>query len=307
MDSTGVAQLSGDLQIASDGNYWVYLIGAIVVAIVSFYFAFRYYKRARVVEDTPTSKIRSAAQGYVELKGHGALMEGPEILGPYSRKVCTWYSYKVEKLGEKHTRIMESGASDELFVLEGETGRCVIDPDGAHVTPTVKQVWYASSYPPNRLSQSGSFFGQLGSRYRYTERRMHPGDPLYAIGWFKSVGGQAEAFNTREEVRELIANWKKDPNIVRKFDTNNDGQLDMQEWDELRRTAQHEVRKNQVKRSTKPPTHVMTKPEDRNHPFLLSSIPQHQLTKRFRLYAAGCFALFLASGGFSVYLFNIRF
>ena len=49
------------------------------------------------MEDTPTSKIRSAAQGYVELSGHGELMEGPKIIAPLTSKYCTWYSYKVEE------------------------------------------------------------------------------------------------------------------------------------------------------------------------------------------------------------------
>ena len=307
MLSTSVTSWSGSIQDAGNGNFWVYFIGAIIVSIVSFYFAFRFFKRARIIEDTPTSKIRSAAQGYVELKGHGALMEGPVITGPYSRKTCTWYSYKVEKLGEKHSRVIESGSSDELFVLEGKTGRCVIDPEGAHVTPTVKNVWYSSSYPPGRLSSNSGFINLMGGRYRYTERRMHPGDTLYAIGWFKSVGGYNETFNTRDDVRQLIARWKTDPAIVRKFDKNNDGEIDMQEWEDLRKSAQHEVRNQQAQRSVKPPTHIMTKPDDSGHPFLLSSIPQHQLTKRFRLYAAGCFTLFLLSGGFSVWMFNIRF
>jgi hypothetical protein len=235
-------------------------------------------------------------------------MDGPEIIAPYSGKICTWYRYKVERISDKHSRVIDSGTSDELFVLEGETGRCVIDPEGAHVTPTTKNVWYDSSHPPRRLSRSNSFMSKLGGRYRYVEERMHPGDPLYAIGWFKSVGGHNESFNTREEVRQLIAKWKSNPEfMLEKFDKNGDGEIDMQEFETVRKAAQHVVKKHQAKRAVAPPTHVMTKATDRNHPFLLSSIPQHQLTRRFRWYAGGALFLFFSAGIFTVWLLNVRF
>jgi hypothetical protein len=184
----------------------------------------------------------------------------------------------------------------------------VIDPDGAHVTPTTKNVWYDSSHPPRRLSRSNSFLSKLGGRYRYVEERMHPGDPLYAIGWFKSVGGHNESFNSREEVRQLIAKWKSNPAfMLEKFDKNGDGEIDMQEFETVRKAAHHVVKKNQAKRAVAPPTHVMTKAADRNHPFLLSSIPQHQLTRRFRWYAGSASFVFFGAGIFAVWLLNVRF
>lgn len=45
------------------------LIFSIVIALTLFSLMFYYLKRARLIEDTPTSRIRSAAQGYVELIG----------------------------------------------------------------------------------------------------------------------------------------------------------------------------------------------------------------------------------------------
>ena len=122
---------------ASSHEFWFHAAITIGLTAAGFYFAFEFFKRARVIEDTPTSKIRSAAQGYVELIGVGDNLDGPVTVAPLTKTPCTWYRYKVEKLGDKHDHVVDSGTSEDLFVLVGKTGRCVIDPDGAIVSPTV--------------------------------------------------------------------------------------------------------------------------------------------------------------------------
>jgi hypothetical protein len=301
------SQWETQIHQASPGEFWFFVIVAGTLALAAFYYAFVYYKRALAIDDTPTSRIRSAAQGYVELQGRGEQMDGPPIVAPFSGVSCTWYRYKVEKISDKRSHVLESGTSDELFVLVGETGRCVIDPEHAHVIPTVKKIWYAASHPPSQFSQRGGFLNRVGARYRYSEERMHPGDPLYAIGWFKSVGGYAEAFNTREELRALLAEWKANPRfLLEKFDRNKDGEIDQQEWEVVRKAAAQVVKKQQSRRVEQPPTHIMAKPADSHYPYVLSSLPQQQLTRRLRIYAAALFAGFLLAGAFAVWMINVR-
>ncbi|MGD8558591.1 MAG: hypothetical protein PVH04_02930, partial [Gammaproteobacteria bacterium] len=133
------AQLKQEILQASSQEFWFHAVLIIALTTAGFYFAFVFFRRARIIEDTPTSKIRSAAQGYVELVGHGNTIDGPEIVAPLSKTPCTWYRYKVEKLDDKHDRTIDSGCSEDLFMLVGETGTCVIDPEGAEVTPTVRK------------------------------------------------------------------------------------------------------------------------------------------------------------------------
>ncbi len=290
------------------GKFYLYLLVCIVVSVAGFVFAFVFFRRARIIEDTPTSKIRSAAQGYVELAGRGELMEGESIVAPLTTTPCTWYRYKVEKINDRHSHVVASGASDELFVLVGSTGRCVIDPDDAVVTCKTKKVWYESSYPSQRNShKSGGFFGRLGGRYRYTEERMHPGEPLYAIGMFMSVGGGAESFNTDAEVREVLALWKKNrAALLKHFDANGDGELDVQEWEAVRKAAYERVRREQSKRSVEPPTHLMKKPQYDNRPYLLSVYPQHELVKRYKLKAGACLTGFFVAGSAAAWMTALR-
>lgn len=289
---------------ASSQEFWLYSVLFMLVAIAGFYFAFEFFRRARVIEDTPTSKIRSAAQGYVELVGHCDTIEGPEIVAPLSKIPCTWYRYKVERLGDKHDHVVDSGTSDDLFVLVGKTGRCVIDPEGAIVTPTVKKCWYGASY----TGDSGSFSSGFGRRYRFTEERMHPGDTLYAIGLFQSVGGEHEVFNTAEEVRALLSKWKQNPEkMLSMFDRNKDGVIDAHEWENVRKVAGYFIRKKQINRKVSPVTHVLSKPENTRQPFLLSNKPQHELTRRYKIFSASSFAGFLLVGSFAAWMFLIRF
>ena len=53
-------------------------------------------KKARYLLDTPTSKIRSAAQGYVEL--YGVIESRTELLrGPLSEQPCVWWSFSIDE------------------------------------------------------------------------------------------------------------------------------------------------------------------------------------------------------------------
>ena len=195
-----MSDLESQLLHMPTAQFWIYLLLAIGGGVVAFYFAFLYLKRARIIEDTPTSKIRSAAQGYVELQGRAQTMEGAPIIAPLTGSACAWYRYKVERFEDKRTRVVESGCSDELFYLVGKTGQCVIDPEGAHVTPRIKKVWYgnsASDYSPK--ARHGQWQMVFGKRYKYTEERIVEGDTLYAIGEFNTKGGANEAHNTAEE------------------------------------------------------------------------------------------------------------
>ena len=54
-------------------KFWLTIIGLSAAAVYSFWYTFKSWSKNRLIEDTPTSRVRSAAQGYVELAGRGAL------------------------------------------------------------------------------------------------------------------------------------------------------------------------------------------------------------------------------------------
>ncbi len=50
-------------------KFWLLAACLAAGAAYSFWYAFKAWARNRIIEDTPTSRVRSAAQGYVELNG----------------------------------------------------------------------------------------------------------------------------------------------------------------------------------------------------------------------------------------------
>ena len=286
---------------------------AVLLAAGGLWGLIRFVRRVRLIEDTPTSRVRSAAQGYVELVGRGALMPGPPVVSPLTGTTCTWYHYRVEervRSGGRNEntrwRTIDSGTSESLFLLVDETGECIIDPEGAEITPSSKDVWYANSSgwfgaPPS----SRGLFG--GGRFRFTEHRMLPGDPLYAIGMFRSVGGATEIPDVREEVRALLRAWKRDQaKLVSTFDGDGDGQIDIEEWESVRRAAQQEVLKNNAERARAPASNLMVRTRDSRRPYLLSVLPQRGMVRRFRIDAALSALLFLLAGGVTVWMAIVR-
>ena len=302
---------------ADNGEFWIFTGLAAVAALAAFIFSFHYLRRARLLEDVPTSRVRSAAQGYCELDGIARMLEGPVIVAPLSQLRCVWWEYKVEEKvttgsGRNRTTRWQTIAhrtSECLFALDDGTGTCVIDPDGATVIASTTDRWHGAHSrwvgPPPKAGWRRWF----GGRYRFTERRLSIGKPLFALGWFRTEGGAGRDFNTEEAVRLRLVEMKADQaELLRRFDANGDGEIDLEEWDAARRAAAAEVRAEQAEQALRPGVHVLSAPP-RHHDrlFLLSALPQAALTQRFRVTAALLLAAFFALGAGAVFLIGARF
>lgn len=270
------------------------------------------------MEDLPTSKIRSAAQGYVELAGTARLMPGEPIRAPLSGADCTWYAYKIEKresssfngTDRETWRTLKQGVSDSIFHLDDDTGRCIIDPEGAEVSASIKLRWHGQSPSPEAapMASSSRWWSLLAiGRYRYTEQRIEPGDALYATGFFNTLGDFDHDTNSDNAVRELLAEWKRDgKTLLDRFDLDRDGQIDVREWQIARKQAKKEARRNQATRTRHPSLHVLKNPGKSYQPFIISTIPQDRLILKHRLFA-GLYAIgFLAVGSALVWAVNLR-
>ncbi len=304
-------------RVSPPDDFWIWTIGLLIAAIAGFYLAYKNVHNKRIIEDTPTSKIRSAAQGYLELVGHGHLMDGQPIISPLTGSTCTWFEYKVEERRQSgknsEWKTIRKEISDGLFLIKDETGQCIIDPEGANVTVSRKDVWYGGSATPTRgpskTGKKSKFLSGIvvGNKFRYTEKLLHPGESLYAIGLYKTVGGAGGAFNVNEDVRELIREWKEDTNaLMKKFDTNGDGEIDLKEWQNVRDEAYKEVMKKHSKQKTLPPVHLMNRTNDKRRPFILSALAQDDLTRRLHIYAILSITTFVICGSLSALFITVR-
>jgi hypothetical protein len=311
-----LADLAAWAAYADAGEFWIVVALLAAAALACFFFAFWFLRKARLLEDTPTSRIRSAAQGYVELDGVGRLLDGPTIASPLTGLPCVWWEYCIEERvttghGKHRTtqwRTLASRSSDCLFRLDDDTGWCVVDPGGAMVITEARARWHGASSRWTGPPPASGWRRWGGGRYRFTERRLGRSRPLYAIGWFRTEGGAGSDFDTAEEVRLRLAEWKRDQAaLVARFDADGDGAIDLAEWETARRAAEDEVRREQLERALAPGVHVLAKPPRHiRKPFLLSAVPQERLTRRFRWSAAALLVGFFLAGGFGTFMVSAR-
>ncbi|MGR9091574.1 MAG: GIDE domain-containing protein, partial [Gammaproteobacteria bacterium] len=296
------ASLAHAIAGAEAGKFSLFAGIGVLLALALSWGAYSMLIRKRVLQDTPTALIRSASQGYIELQGHAELIDGLPILAPLSAKRCVWFDYRVEKKERRVTsgsnsrsewRTIESGTSDSLFYLVDSTGRCAVDPEGAKVTASSRDIWYGNSRYPGRIDTSSGwlhFTGltQIGRQFRYTEKRIEPGDPLYALGDFTTHSGAGADFDRNAEVREILREWKQNhTDLLARFDADKDGNIDIDEWEAARAAAGQEVDTRRAHVSVAPPVDVLGHTRGSRNPFIIAAKTEAEMLARFHWSAIG--------------------
>lgn len=247
---------------------------------------------ARLLQDMPTSRIRSAAQGYVEL--YGVLLPGPgaPLHAPLTGTPCLWWRYRIEeyrKSGKRKSwQVVESGSSEAWLGFEDGSGQCLINPVGAEVRPARRQVWHGEQRHPRRDHPGGLLVAVLnmGKRYRYVEERLHAGDPLYVLGEFRTSGGGRQGLDLDAAQAAVVREWKQDfQGLLARFDRDGSGELNEQEWRLVRLAAQLEAEDRHRAASQAPEQNHLHRPQE-SLPFLLSCKGEDELVRVFRWQAA---------------------
>lgn len=319
--------MTGWILSLQPSEFWFYSLLWWALCLYSGWRACSALHKKRTITGTPTSWLRSAAQGYTELIGRGVHMDGAKLASPLSGRECLWYRIETEDLGESVDSIGAHGfdlisllrlfsrstvlravnaqESDDLFYLDDDTGLCVIDPEGAQITPSLSRNWYGNSPVPDRgPALSGTRFG---NRYRYTEELLLPGDILYAIGDLKTVGGAGCVADRQEEVRALLNDWKQDQHtLLQRFDRNKDGHIDEPEWDHARASAIQTINQKHACNDVPPVVTLLKNTADLRRPYLISSEPLHDLVNRYQRHALCFFLISLLACSVLVWSYSIR-
>ncbi len=277
--------------------FLVFFVGA---AFTCFWLVFHYLKRARLIEDTPTSKIRSAAQGFVEIMGTVSHDKNQMLTAPLSGKVCVWYTYKIQRYKRSgknsHWSTVEEKTSKHHFIIEDDTGPCTIDPKDAEVLTGHSRTWYGHTKNPshiNKINKTNILLRPIGGkRYRYIEKLIYAHDTIYALGNFQTNGGGRCVPNNHQMTGNVIREWKQNyDQILHRFDHDKNGEIDLLEWESVRTAASKEAEKRRQQLSQTPTTHTLGNSTNKQHPFILSTFSQKTLTKKYR-----CFAFFSLIG-----------
>jgi len=251
-----------------------------LVALISLIAWVSTLRRRRAITDTPTSRIASAAQGYIELIGDGKPLDHPPLLSHLTRLPCLWYRFHVEeKTGhDDKWKTVEQGESEVPFLIDDGSGRCVVDVEGAEILTKHKETW-------------------TEGRYRNTEWKLLINDPIYALGEFKTLGGGSVDLDANQDMNALLAEWKKNKiDLLKRFDLNGDGELDLQEWGLARQAARREVAKMHREARNESDVHTLCCPRNGRH-YLLSNLDPNKLARRYLLWAVFHVAIFLGALG----------
>ena len=257
----GVGLQMGD---ASGGTICLMLIAALgLLACAST------YRRVRSIADVATSRIGSAAQGYVEVVGRAKADPSELIASPYSGIACIWYRYRVYSRDNPRSewREIDSGASSTTFELSDGSGACRVDPERAEVIAPERRVSY----------RDGD---------KLVEEMLFAGGRIYVLGEFASVHGAHATLSVSEDVGALLATWKQDPvQLKKRFDLDGDGQIDLQEWELARRLATKTVEQQHRELRHLGELNLMRAPAN-GRMFLISTLSPQQLRRRYLWWSA---------------------
>lgn len=225
--------LGGDLVELFGGHYWFFTIGAGALGAAGIFGTFSNLRRARLLQDTPISRIRSASQGEAELQGRITIHDKP-LTAPLTLQPCVWFRAAIHRRGERGSwKPIYEASSGAPFLMEDGTGQCWVNPVGSEVRAQHEDVWTGTKPWPDIPPSWKSALGE----YRYTEARLEPGDPVCVLGEFRSVRADAE-FDAHRRVLDLLTEWKHDKqSLLARFDANRDGEIDLNEWERVRAAA----------------------------------------------------------------------
>ncbi len=174
----------------------IFFIVLIVIGLVLFVWGFLSFRWKRLIQNIPTSKIRSIAMGLVEISGIVVPKENKILKSPFSQNDCVYYRCMVEEYRRsgKHSHWVTVFRDEmfNLFYLKDDTGMVIIDPRNAKIDIPMDNCFRSSfgNDPPesvkkflnsSNVSFEGFLFG-VNKTMKYTEWFISPGDKLYILG-----------------------------------------------------------------------------------------------------------------------------
>ena len=164
----------------------------IAIGVRLFFRGFPFLKRKHLIQDIPTSTVRGASLGAVELCG---TVVGPyTLISPLSETDCFYYQAIVRGSEGEEKKPREEVLYAPFFLDDG-TGRVMVDPRGAEIElrPSVDDEYSPSSgdaFTRHFLVRHG-----ISSQFPayLKEFCIRPGDRLYVLGTLRENPGLQSA------------------------------------------------------------------------------------------------------------------
>lgn len=199
-------------------------VGVCSILICLLAVVFHYWRYLKLSE-APISSIASAAQGYVELYGE-ARTDKP-LKTPYHGIPCVWFRAWVfaNQQGNRHAHqlldhhLLDYQESKSPFILQDDSGQCVVNPAGAEVIYYQARTWRKNNH-------------------RYVEEYLPAHQSIYVIGVLDTRKDILDASKQNKEVSAHLAALKQRPShLLHLYDHDLNGEIDLDEWELARQDA----------------------------------------------------------------------
>lgn len=176
-----------------------FFIGAFV-----FYKGMRWFNLRRLIENIPTSKIRSIAMGLVEVEGKVRQHEDKILTSPVTGQKCIFYDYVIEGYVRDSRRGMHAMKWESMkgnvgfvpyFRLKDDTGEVLVKTENARGLVRARQIKLEDykydmtpekamsiPIPIERLNNIANSNIRRAQKLRYSEIVVRPDDHLYVMG-----------------------------------------------------------------------------------------------------------------------------
>ncbi len=166
--------------------FWASL--ALGAGPVLFWRSFRDLRLQRLIQNTPTSRIRSMPMGLVEVNGEASPRS--ELTAPFSGRPCAYWQVDIATRTRRNGwTVVHRNASGNPFFLRDETGVALVYPQDAtaRLNFQVEEECLGISLPDvyaqylDEQRPAGNALWRLGS-LRFRERVLEAGQRVYVLG-----------------------------------------------------------------------------------------------------------------------------
>lgn len=173
-----------------------------IIAVVAILYGKGQERRAKRIEETPTSPVGSLAPGFAEIKGK-IVAAGDLLDSPMTRKACVYYDFHVEEQRTRHVGTGKHRRTEHYwatvvrdkqvrpFVVDDGTGSAEIDIARAELLldqDARARSGFLQDAPPDLEATLNQRYGRsaqgiiFNRAMRYSETVLEQGDELYVLG-----------------------------------------------------------------------------------------------------------------------------
>jgi hypothetical protein len=166
----------------------LYAAIGLIAGPIWFFHGFQNLRKKRLLENTPTAKIRSMAMGFVEVQGQVASRS--TLIAPFSGRACAHWEVDIStRAGRQGWRRVHHAGSGQPFFISDETGTALVYPQGAEFNTMfqVEEECVGPVFPPGYEEYMRDHCGVSSNLWRlgilrFRERILEDSQAVFIMG-----------------------------------------------------------------------------------------------------------------------------